>query len=117
MGATKEPIQVEVVYATNAQQRIIKLSLPASSTIKDALSLSGLVLDPIPPTLPVGIFGQLRALEAVLADGDRVEIYSPLHLDPKQARHQQVARDLKAKRQAKQARETKKKQELKRNKD
>jgi len=31
----------------------------------------------------VGIFGKLAALETVLADGDRIEIYCPLTVDPK----------------------------------
>lgn len=114
MAESKESIHIEVVYATNAEQKIIKLDLPKYSTIKDAIGLCGLFSDFAPVDLPVGIFGQLRALESVLEDGDRVEIYSPLLIQPKDARHQQVARELKLKRQAKQARETKKKQELRR---
>ncbi len=117
MAAPKQSIRGEVVYATNTQQQIVILDLPKHSTIKDAIGLCGLFSDFVPVDLPVGIFGQLRALESVLADGDRVEIYSPLLIDPKQARHQQVARELKQKRQAKQARETKKKQELRKGKE
>lgn len=115
MAEPKDLIQVEVVYATNAQQKLIKIDLPQHSTIKDAIGRCGLFSDFVPPDLPVGIFGQLRALESVLANGDRVEIYSPLLIEPKAARHKQVARELKLKRQAKQARETKKKQELRSN--
>jgi putative ubiquitin-RnfH superfamily antitoxin RatB of RatAB toxin-antitoxin module len=34
----------------------------------------------------VGIFGEVKPLDWVLAAGDRLEIYLPLQLDPKQAR-------------------------------
>ena len=34
----------------------------------------------------VGIFGEVKPLDWVLAAGDRLEIYLPLQLDPKEAR-------------------------------
>ncbi len=37
-------------------------------------------------TLSVGVFGRLRSLDDPLRDGDRVEIYRPLQVDPKEAR-------------------------------
>ena len=36
----------------------------------------------------IGVFGKLRALDAPLAHCDRVEIYRPLLVDPKEARRQ-----------------------------
>jgi hypothetical protein len=44
----------------------------------------------------VGVWGQLRTLDHVLRDRDRVEIYRPLQIDPKDARrlrHRQQSRD------------------------
>ena len=35
---------------------------------------------------PIGIFGRVVAPDALLKDGDRVEIYRPLLADPKDAR-------------------------------
>ena len=36
--------------------------------------------------LKIGVWGQLRPLDHVLRDGDRVEIYRALLIDPKDAR-------------------------------
>ncbi|MEJ2621117.1 MAG: RnfH family protein [Candidatus Thiodiazotropha sp.] len=38
-----------------------------------------------------GIFGKAAKLDAVLNDGDRVEIYRPLIADPKEARKKRAA--------------------------
>jgi putative ubiquitin-RnfH superfamily antitoxin RatB of RatAB toxin-antitoxin module len=38
--------------------------------------------------LAVGVWGKLRALDETLRDRDRVEIYRPLLVDPKEARRQ-----------------------------
>ncbi len=40
----------------------------------------------------VGVFGERVALDSPLRDGDRVEIYRPLALDPKQARRRRALR-------------------------
>ena len=40
----------------------------------------------------VGIFGQVCARGQLLADGDRVELYRPLRLDPRTRRRQRAAR-------------------------
>jgi hypothetical protein len=38
----------------------------------------------------VGIWGQLRTRSAIPADGDRIELYRPLGLDPRQRRRQRA---------------------------
>lgn len=89
-------INVEVVCATANKQNTMLLSLEQNSTIRDAL-----VKFSVPDTieeLNVGIFGKLRSIDFVLQDGDRVEIYSPLLIDPKTARTQRVERERRAKR-------------------
>ena len=43
-------------------------------------------------TQAVGIWGRAAALDAPLADGDRVEIYRPLAMDPKEARRRRAQR-------------------------
>jgi len=65
------------------------LTLPAPATALDAIRASGLferhpelaLGEPL-----IGIWGRACAPEAVLADGDRVEIYRPLTMDPNEAR-------------------------------
>ncbi|CAN5597034.1 hypothetical protein BH09PSE5_BH09PSE5_50190 [soil metagenome] len=87
---------VEVVYCpVPGSIDEARIELPAGAVLKDALSASGVLsrhseLDP--PGTPgdadrrCGIWGQLRPLDHVLRDGDRVEIYRPLNVDPMEAR-------------------------------
>jgi putative ubiquitin-RnfH superfamily antitoxin RatB of RatAB toxin-antitoxin module len=57
--------------------------------VRDALAASGLAGDAF------GIFGKRVGLNQPLADGDRVEIYRPLVVDPKEARRRRAQRALK----------------------
>ncbi len=66
-----------------------ELTLPAGSTLLQAVQHSAWQrqhpgLDPA--TQKLGVWGSLCAPEQVLRNGDRVEIYRPLQLDPKDAR-------------------------------
>ena len=82
-------IEIEVAYATPLKQVIIALTVPAGSTILAAVRLSG-ILQQFPEIdlacQPVGVFSKKRALTDVLQAGDRIEIYRPLTIDPKEAR-------------------------------
>lgn len=84
-------IKIEVAYATSQQQTILSLIITKGSTIRDAVFQSQLPLDI--EHLTVGIFGKQRSLDFILEDGDRVEIYRPLMIDPKAARVARVKRD------------------------
>jgi uncharacterized protein len=89
----EEFITIEVAYALPEQQTIIALSLPKGATVEQAITASKL-LDLYPDLnksqLNVGIFGSACKLEDLLKMGDRVEIYRPLHHDPKEARRQRA---------------------------
>ena len=65
------------------------LELPAPATALDAIRASG-VFERHPELAlgepPIGIWGRACAPETLLADGDRVEIYRPLTMDPNEAR-------------------------------
>ncbi len=39
---------------------------------------------------PVGIWGQIKARATVPADGDRIELYRPLRVDPRQRRRERA---------------------------
>ncbi len=41
--------------------------------------------------LRIGIWGRVRPLETVLRERDRIEVYRPLTVDPKEARRQRYA--------------------------
>ena len=66
-----------------------RVAVPVGATLVDALRASG-VLERHPQIdlarQAVGIWGRIRALDTPLKDGDRVEIYRPLQVDPKEAR-------------------------------
>lgn len=95
-------INIEVVHALPEQQKIIQLEVPVDSSIRAAIVHAKIYTGDL-ENLPVGIFGKLRSLDHVLQHGDRIEIYSPLLIDPKEARIQRVKRDRKNKRKAKAA--------------
>lgn len=98
----KPVIVVEVVYALADKQKLLRLSVPAGTTVREAALRSG--LDAHFPgldlqTAPLGIFGKAVAKpdERVLEEGERVEIYRPLIADPKEVRKQRAARAAQAK--------------------
>jgi uncharacterized protein len=73
----------------------VPLLLPAGATVAQALQMSGLWTGPLTGLgetpqdargLHVGVWGRAARLEAPLRDLDRVELYRPLLVDPKEAR-------------------------------
>jgi len=89
MAERKAELQVEVVYALPRRERSVRLALPRGATVRDALERSGLA--PLARG-KVGIHGRVVRTDAPLAEGDRVEIYRPLALDPKEARRRRARR-------------------------
>jgi putative ubiquitin-RnfH superfamily antitoxin RatB of RatAB toxin-antitoxin module len=79
-------MKVEVVSARAGGADIVTLALPAGATVRDALAAANM------KGAVVGIFGRRVELETRLADGDRVEIYRPLAMDPKEARRRRAKR-------------------------
>lgn len=99
--ATDTPaLSVEVAFALPQQQAIVALSVPPGTTARDAVRQA--CLECHFPELPattfleadLGIFGKMvrDPQHHVLQSGDRVEVYRPLLIDPKQARRQRAAR-------------------------
>ena len=65
----------------------VALVLPAGTTAGQALARSGLgARHPGCERLPLGIWGRVRPADTPLRDGDRVELYRALTVDPKEAR-------------------------------
>jgi hypothetical protein len=81
-------LKVEVVYALPEGAQSVSLSLPSGATLRDALAASGFEANLEKQAF--GIFGKRAALDRPLADGDRVEIYRPLAMDPKEARRRRA---------------------------
>ena len=99
-------LRVEVLYSPQAAcTESVDLRLPPGSTVAQALALSGLgerhpeVRDllapppggPVAMSLDCGVWGRRCTLDQVLRDRDRVELYRPLRVDPKEARRQRYA--------------------------
>lgn len=87
-------LRVSVVYLRPGLSFERDLLLPAPATLGEAIEASDLrreVPELAAAELDVGVFGQRRRLADVLHDGDRVEIYRPLTMDPRQARRIRVA--------------------------
>ena len=87
MAAT---IRVEVVYALPQRQEVVTVTLPEGATVRQAVEASGL-LQKFPDieldgANKLGVFAKLSKADTVLRDRDRVEIYRPLKVDPKEAR-------------------------------
>ena len=90
-------MKVEVAYATPEKQLIVSIEVNEGCTLKEAALMSG--LDREFPGLDIassamGLFGRKIAKPdiEVLKSGDRVEIYRPLLIDPKQARLNRAAK-------------------------
>lgn len=84
-----DDLRVEVVYCpAPGQVDLTALRLRPGATLADALQASG-VLPRHGLTLEglrTGIWFKLKAPQTVLRDLDRIEIYRPLQVDPKEAR-------------------------------
>ena len=92
---TETTINVEVAYALPEKQWLLKLSIKADSTVREAIEHSG-ILQQAAITMPdnehVGIFGERVSLDTLLQAGDRVEIYRPLLVDPMENRRRRAQR-------------------------
>ena len=88
-------ITVEVAIALPGEQRVMTLTLAQGTFASDAIKASGLAdafHADLPDPLPVGIYGRLLEDPATyqLQEGDRIELYRPLLIDPKEARRQRA---------------------------
>lgn len=93
MDIRERTIEIEVTYALPDTQIMLRVSLPAGTTAQQAVELSGIL--GIFPEISLlqnklGIFGKLVKPGAILHDRDRVEIYRPLMLDPKENRRRRA---------------------------
>lgn len=94
--AAAPPLRVEVCAALPDRVVRVALELPAGATLDQALAgarpaLPAQVLAPGGGVPAAGVFGRLRPGSWPLRDGDRVEVYRPLTVDPKVARARRAA--------------------------
>ena len=89
-------LQITVVYSPQPRQVFeVVVSLALGSTLVDAVHASGVHArypDLNVLTATAGIWGRKATPSQRLNDGDRVEIYRPLTVDPKVARRERFTR-------------------------
>jgi putative ubiquitin-RnfH superfamily antitoxin RatB of RatAB toxin-antitoxin module len=68
----------------HAEERVLRL--PAGATIADAIDAWRRETGSTMAAEQVGVWGRQQPPATLLADGDRVEIYRPLLIDPMEAR-------------------------------
>ena len=90
---TRNLIQVEVAYVQPDLQKIIMIEIAPGTSLIDAVRQSkiasffpGLDIE----TSATGVFGAIRNHDYVVQANDRIEIYRPLLVDPKEARRRRA---------------------------
>lgn len=89
-----EAAEIAVLLVYSPAPRLVhefKLSLPALSSVSDALMQAAAQHERfanLPINVTYGIWNRSVALNQVLAEGDRLEVYRPLRVDPKVARRE-----------------------------
>jgi uncharacterized protein len=87
-------MRFEVAYGRMDEQALLTVEAETPLTAQQAIERSG-ILERFPEidlaSNKIGIYGKASKLDAMLTDGDRVEIYRPLIADPKEARKKRAA--------------------------
>lgn len=92
-----DQIEIEVVYGLAHKQKLMSLLVDVGTTVRQGAELSGLDKEFAELNIAeskLGIFGKaVRNPDTeVLKEGDRIEIYRPLLIDPKAARANRAAK-------------------------
>lgn len=86
-------ITVEVIHAQAGRSILLRVRLPIGSTVMQAIEASG-ILQMLPEgavdCVQAGIFSQKVPPDHVVEEGDRIELYRPLVLDPMEARRRRA---------------------------
>lgn len=86
---------VELIYATLAQQNVLTIAYNKGDTIEDVIKASRL-LEKYPEidlkTNKVGVYNQVKKLDDLVKNGDRIEIYRALISDPKEVRRRRAVK-------------------------
>jgi putative ubiquitin-RnfH superfamily antitoxin RatB of RatAB toxin-antitoxin module len=87
-------LKVTVVHVAPDGPHVLELDLPAGATVGDAVACSGL-LERVPgldlAVAALGVWNRRVPAETLVRDGDRIEVYRPLTIDPKDARRRRAA--------------------------
>jgi hypothetical protein len=98
-----EHIRVQICYAKPERVVLLDVNVAPGTTLQQAVEASGILQAESEIDMNVcklGIYGKLKPLDTVLRDRDRIEIYRPLIVDPKEARRRRVVKKETARRRA-----------------
>ena len=88
------PLHIEVAYAEPGKQRLLAFQVACGTTARQAVLQSALPTE-FPhvdfAAAPIGIFSKKVKDSAPLREGDRVEVYRALLIDPKENRRRKAA--------------------------
>ena len=89
-----DALSVEMVLATPEEQVLMAVIVDEGATVADVIAASGIqsrfpALDIA--TMPAGIWGKPVSKDSIVRQGDRVELYRPLEIDPREARRQRAS--------------------------
>jgi len=93
MATDSGRLRVEIVYATPEQQTLLSIDVAPGTTVGEAIAASAITTrhpEIELATLDVGIFSQRCGLDTLVEDGDRVELYRPLLIDPMERRRRRA---------------------------
>ena len=82
-------ISVELVFAMPDKQVLRSVTLAEGSSVDDVIAMGNLLTDfpeLVLEDMQAGIWGRPVGRDHVVREGDRVELYRPLEMDPREAR-------------------------------
>ncbi len=86
---TTATVKVELAFATPAKQVLREFDVPVGSSVADVIARGNLVRE-FPglslEDVQAGIWGRPVGRDHVVRAGDRIELYRPLRMDPREAR-------------------------------
>ena len=86
---TSNLMPIEVAYASASESWLIPFEVEEGTKVQQAITRSG-ILEQCPDINlqinKIGLFSKIIELDVPVRAGDRIEIYRPLILDPKEAR-------------------------------
>jgi putative ubiquitin-RnfH superfamily antitoxin RatB of RatAB toxin-antitoxin module len=91
-----DSLRVSVVVSMRPREfQEAHVQLPTGSTLADAIRASQLLVavpDAEVDAMALGVWGRKASAGQLVSDGDRVELYRPLLVDPKVARRERFRR-------------------------
>ncbi|MEA3405355.1 MAG: RnfH family protein [Pseudomonadota bacterium] len=94
-------MKIEVAYALLEEQFLYVEEVEEGCTVEAALAQSKLLQEhPGINIDKVGIFGKMVNKDQVLREGDRIEVYRPLKVDPRDRRRKDVEKERKEQKKA-----------------